>query len=928
MKQRDTPFRRILDWCIVFCILVFTLIQFFSHYSFSKKYLEYMEFADGKNESITAAYDYLEITNALSSDMTEFVITGNEAYLNHYFLTLNSPEHQRLLEYFLVEQGPLSFPDVVGKRAEIIAQLDMHILKLCAVSCGIPDYQMEEDLRNLELTEEEKSLSSEQLMQKAHDLAFGDGYSEAKLRFAAALTEYENDQIARNETIEAGYAELITTQTRAQQTMLLLTGAMTLLIVILLYRQMTIINKMLVDEQQYKGALITDAIGVFEVNLTEDRIEAILSEKDSLLTNELKRHKLNVPCPFSEFLSAIIAFVPPADAVGMERFSAAYFINQFQAGNRYITREGWYSPSDDLHVYLRNTVILSQRPDSESVYALVVFRDVTSEKLEYDKQHRLIEMSLRSGQQYLDALRTDSVGIYESNITHGTIEHILSDTPDHKVARFFQDIGLTLPGKVDNYRKALLPLIDEDQRSHLIPIGGDVLSDLYSKGVRNQTCEVWINMPDGDRRYLKNTMLIRREEESGDLVSIAIIKDCTEQQLEFESQQLELMQQKARNEAKNKFFSSMSHDIRTPLNGVIGMIDLVRHHMDEPDRIKDYVEKIDQSSKHLLSLINDVLDMSAIDSGKVEIGKKPVNILSVLDECFVILNSQLLGRDIVFNADMGTLKTPVVLSDSVALKKIFMNILSNAVKFTRDGGSINFKAEYAYSFDGKTLNTKFIVSDTGIGISPEFIKKVFDPFCQENSGPRTTYQGTGLGLAIVKQYVDILSGTVTVQSEKNKGTTFVVELPFELSNQEGSGQSEVERSLVDVSGLKVLLVDDNELNIEIVQMLLEDQGVDVTIASNGREAVEAFSASEEGHFDAIIMDIMMPVMDGLEASGIIRHMALTRKDAESVPIIALTANAFTADIKKTEEAGMTAHLSKPIVPAMLMETLTRCCRGN
>lgn len=887
-----------------------------------------MAFAEQQNESVIAAYEYLEITNALSEDIAEFAITDDESYLNHYFQTLNSSEHQKLLEYFMIEDGNLYFPETVGKKAEIISAYDIHILKLLAVAGNIPVYQMDETLRNWELTEEEKSFSAEQLIQQAQSLAFSKDYYEARLRFAAALSEYEQDQIARNRVLQAEYSELIQAQTDAQQTFLLLTGIMTLLIVLLLYRQMVTINKMLVDEQQYKGALITDAIGVFEVNLTEDRIEAILSEKDNLLSAELKRHNLSIPCPFSEFLGAVIPFVPPADAVGMERFSSAFFINQFQAGNRYITREGWYSPSDDQHVYLRNTVILSQRPDSESVYALVVFRDVTSEKLEYDKQHWLIEMSLRSGQQYLDALRTDSVGIYEANITHGTIDHILSDTQDHKVARFFEDIGITLPGKVDNYRKALLPLIDEDQRSHLIPIDGNILAELYAKGVKNQTCEVWVNMPNGDRRYLKNTMLIRREEGSGDLVSIAIIKDCTEQQLEIESQQMEIMQQKARNEAKNKFFSSMSHDIRTPLNGVIGMIDLVRHHMDEPDRVKDYIEKIDQSSKHLLSLINDVLDMSAIDSGKVEIAKKPVNILSVLDECFVILNSQLLGRDIVFNTDMGTLKTPVVMSDPVALKKIFMNILNNAVKFTRDGGSINFNAEYGYSLDGKTLNAKFIVSDTGIGISQEFIKKVFDPFCQENNGPRTTYQGTGLGLSIVKQYVDILSGTVSVQSEKNKGTTFVVELPFELSGEKENDLSDVEAGLVDISGLKVLLVDDNELNIEIVQMLLEDQGVSVTTASNGREAVEAFASSEEGYYDAIIMDIMMPIMDGLEATKAIRHMVLNRKDAESVPIIALTANAFTADIKKTEEAGMTAHLSKPIVPAMLMETLTRCCRGS
>lgn len=925
MKTKDTPFRRIFDWCIVLCILGFTIVQLFSYFSFGTKYLEYMDYSDKENECSNAVFTYLETINTLSTDMCQYAFTGDEYYINDYFSILNGSGFKNTVSTLEETGSAFDFNDFVSKEADCVFGLEMRVLKMAAIANGFPESKMDEQLKNWELSGDDLMLSQDQLSQKASELAFSDDYREAKTRFGVALNEFSQNLKTKNELFGNEYSELIKAKTKVQQTMLLLTAALMLLIVILLYKQMVTINKMLVDEQQYKGALITDSIGVFEVNLTEDRIESILSEKNDTLSNELKRLKLTVPCPFSEFLSAVMPSVPPADASSMERFSSAYFINQFNNDNRFITREHWYSPSDERHIYLRNTIILSKRPDSESVFALIVFRDVTAEKLEYEKQHQLVELSLRSGQQYLEALRTDSVGIYETNITTGILEHIISDSPDHKIARLFEDLGLTLPCKISKYRDALLPLIDEEQRKNLIPLDSGLLSELYAKGVRNQICELWVNMPDGTRVYFKNTMLLRREEGTGDLVSIVIIKDYTKQQLEKEDRQLELLQQKARNEEKNRFFSSMSHDIRTPLNGVIGMLDLVRHHMDEPDRVRDYIEKIDHSSKHLLSLVNDVLDMSAIDSGKVEIARKPVNIQTLLEDCFVILKNQLLNRDIMLNVDYGTLKTPVVMSDAVALKKIIMNILGNAVKFTNDGGEISFKSEYSYSFDGTTLNAKFVMADTGIGMSEEFVKKLFEPFSQENSGARTNYQGTGLGMAIVKQYVDVLKGTISVESTKGKGTAFTVELPFELSKDDVVVTAEPD--LIDVQGLNILLVDDNELNIEIVQMLLEDQGAVVTTASNGCEAVDAFTASEDGHFDAIIMDIMMPIMGGIEATKSIRRMVMNRKDAADIPIIALTANAFVSDIEKTEEAGMTAHLSKPIVPHMLMETLTRCCRG-
>lgn len=924
MNKKDTPLRRFLDWFLVLCILAFTIGQLFSHFEFNRKNLEYLDFTDSQTKSLNAVYDYLELTNALSTDMCQYAFTGEPGYINDYFQILNGNEYRNTVDLVKDADINLDFSGTVGKSAGAILDFELYILKLTAVACNVPDHQMDVALRNLELSAEDKALPPLLQMQKASEMAFSENYRNTKAMFGVELKEFANNLTDKNNLIQKEYAELIKTRTRIQQIMLLLSGALMLLIVMLLYRQMITINNMLTNEKQYKGALITDAIGVFEVNLTEDRIEAILSEKDERLTNELKRLKLTVPCPLSEIIDAVIPNLPPADAVMYERFSPAYFINQFNGGNRFITRENWYTGSDERHLYLRNTILLSKRQDTDSVFALIVIRDVTAEQVVHEKQRQLVEMSLRSGQQYLEALRTDSIGIYETNITRGTIDRIISDTADHKVARFFEEAGILLPGKVAQFKKAIMPLFDDSNRGNLISYTGEELTALYKKGVKTQIAEFWINMPDGTKRYLKNTMLFRRDEVSGDLIAICIIKDDTAQRLENEERQLELLQQKANNETKTKFFSRMSHDIRTPLNGVIGMIDLVRHHIDEPERVRNYIDRIDQSSRHLLSLVNDVLDMSVADSSQFEISRKPVSLKAITDECCVILNSQLLMRDIVLEVETESETVPCVLSDPVAIKKILLNILSNAVNFTGDNGHILFKAEYAYSFDGTQLNATYTISDTGVGMSEEFLQKIFEPFTQENE--RANHQGTGLGMSIVKQYVDALGGKISVTSRKDVGSTFIVELPFEIDTNDQNGLKYTETPQLDVSGLKVLLVDDNELNIEIVQMLLEDQGVTVKTASNGRAAVDLFTQSEEGYYDAIIMDIMMPIMDGLEATKAIRCMAMTRSDAVSIPVIALTANTVAKDLEKAKAEGMTAHLSKPIVPNVLMETLARCCR--
>ena len=359
--------------------------------------------------------------------------------------------------------------------------------------------------------------------------------------------------------------------------------------------------------------------------------------------------------------------------------------------------------------------------------------------------------------------------------------------------------------------------------------------------------------------------------------------------------------------AKTDFLSNMSHDIRTPINGIMGMTEIALGAGDDSDKVRSCLQKIDGASRHLLSLINDVLDMSRIESGKTLISAAPTDVKILGDSCASIIRGQMADRDIDFNVEVNGEHT-AVLADELHLRQIFINILGNAVKFTRDGGRIDFICTEE-SCDERTAAWKFVCRDTGIGMSDEFIEHIFEPFSQEKGGGRTHYKGTGLGMSITKQLVDLMGGVIEVESELEKGSTFTVRMTFERDLQVHS-RSEDTVECATIEGMHILLVEDNELNTEIATELLQCNGAVVDTAADGAEAVEKFSAGAPGTYDVILMDIMMPVMNGLDAARTIR--SLDRPDAALIPIIAMTANAFDDDVKATREAGMNAHLSKPI----------------
>lgn len=361
------------------------------------------------------------------------------------------------------------------------------------------------------------------------------------------------------------------------------------------------------------------------------------------------------------------------------------------------------------------------------------------------------------------------------------------------------------------------------------------------------------------------------------------------------------------NQAKTVFLSHMSHDIRTPINGIMGMTDIATRNMDNPTMLKDCLGKITSASHHLLSLVNDVLDMSRIESGKIQIESAPFYIIALLDGCYSVIAGQALEKKIDLVQDFSGITQPMLKGDELHLRQIFINILGNAVKFTPEGGRIEFIASDKV-IDGQSELT-VVVSDNGIGMSEQFQRNIFEPFAQENEKDRGVYQGTGLGMSIVKQLLDLIGGDIELVSAPGKGSTFTVRLMLPIENVSQHEQV-VTYDDSRLAGLSVLLVEDNELNMEISRYILEDCGMQVTAAVNGKEALDLFIQRPERSFDVILMDIMMPVMDGLEATRAIRSS--DKGDAKSIPIVAMTANAYVEDRKAALEAGMNRHLAKPI----------------
>ena len=375
----------------------------------------------------------------------------------------------------------------------------------------------------------------------------------------------------------------------------------------------------------------------------------------------------------------------------------------------------------------------------------------------------------------------------------------------------------------------------------------------------------------------------------------------------------------AANEAKTEFLQRMSHDIRTPINGICGMLDMADHYADDMKKQTEYRAKIKGASHLLLELVNEILDMSKLESDEVVLEESPFNLSSISREVLVVIGQIATEQNIRIVWEKKEITHRHLIGSPGYVKRVMMNILSNAVKYNKENGCIYISCREIPSEQPGMTTMEFVCRDTGIGMTEEFQKYIFEPFAQEHTGSRTKFAGTGLGMPISKKLIEKMGGTITFESKEGVGTTFVIRVPFRIDTDRSDRVETGEKQEASIRGMHILLAEDNELNMEIAEFMLQNEGAVVTKAWNGQEAVELFEKSRSGEFDVILMDIMMPVMNGYEATKMIR--SLDREDAKEVSIIAMTANAFTEDRIRAKEAGMDEHIAKPVDTELLVKII-------
>lgn len=382
----------------------------------------------------------------------------------------------------------------------------------------------------------------------------------------------------------------------------------------------------------------------------------------------------------------------------------------------------------------------------------------------------------------------------------------------------------------------------------------------------------------------------------------------------------------AANEAKTEFLQRMSHDIRTPINGICGMINVADHYADNMEKQTECRAKIKKTSHLLLELINEVLDMSKLESDEVVLEDIPFNLNSIFEEILGVIEHMAAEQNIRIIWEEKEVTHWNLIGSPVHVKRILMNILSNAVKYNKENGYVYISCREIPSKQTAMPTLEFVCRDTGIGMTEAFQKRIFEPFAQEHAGSRTKFAGTGLGMPITKKLVEKMGGTISFESKEGTGTTFVIRIPFQIDADMKDRNETEEKTETSIQGLHVLLTEDNELNMEIAEFVLQNEGAVVTKAWNGQKAVDIFRKSRPGEFDAIFMDIMMPVMNGYEAAKMIR--SLDREDAKVIPIIAMTANAFTEDKMRAKEAGMDEHIAKPVDGKLLVKVINELVKRN
>lgn len=648
------------------------------------------------------------------------------------------------------------------------------------------------------------------------------------------------------------------------------------------------------EEVLYREKAVSeDFLSTSRVNLTEEIVEEMRVGKKDGYESEF-RHK-------TDFSEHVKCFCKAAWLLEEQsnRLSCRELRRQFERGITKVSEEYIAELKDGKHVWVRAEANLVRRPETSEVMAFIYNRNITRERLlghvlerimsfEYDEIYTVDSVNdkfemIAIGQYALDSQQVQ--GAYQEKWA-SLIERAASEEDKEKVR---------LELSIENMCKVL-----RKEQTHLL--------------------EVTLVSKSGKERRKRIRCMYLYEDVGTVLVTITDIEDVVKAEKEKQGQLEEalLMAQHA-SRAKSSFLASMSHEIRTPMNAIIGLNSIIKENINNANQVSDCSDKLDSASKYLLALLNDILDMSRIESGNMTLAHQPFEGEKFWENVNILANAQADLASVRYIFERRCSVQGVYLGDATRLQQIMVNLINNAIKFTSEKGFVRVRVLESEMTDGRVA-MNVTVEDNGIGISEEFLPEVFGTFTQQHAGNTTTYQGSGLGLSIARSFARMMDGDITVISKEGFGTKFTVHVVLDTDHEHAMVDEETAEAAERMfTGKKVLLAEDHPLNIIVAKSLLAKQGFEVVHAENGKEALRCFAESAEYTFDAILMDIRMPVMDGIEATTQIR--ALEREDAKVIPIIAMTANAYEENRRQTAEAGMNAHLAKPIDPSQLFRTL-------
>ena len=649
-------------------------------------------------------------------------------------------------------------------------------------------------------------------------------------------------------------------------------------------------------------ALSVDYLGIYQVNLDTGECE-IYRNSDRIGVDWETYFQDGYTTAMERYISE---YVIPRDQERLRTLTKkSYVLARLRSKKKFSVRYQVKDCSSGLkHLELHFSATEKTAAENCAIFAQ---RDVNA-LVEQEEKYKL-----EARQSLEDILEGARTGIWTIELEEGCPPRMYADRtmrillgvpdeigPEACYQHWFERIE---PDYVEMVQEAVGEILEAGRSEVIYPWNHPALGKIYVRcgGVPDRTFKKPGACLNGYHQDITETMVTRKKQEQ----SI-----------------MELLERVRRaNSAKSEFLSHMSHDLRTPINGILGMLAILEKSPDDQERQRECRKKIRISTEHLLSLVNDVLQVSKLESGRPAAVEEPFDLHDIFGDCIAMLSPMAEERGIRLELEDSGLRHSRVIGNPLHIKQILMNVIDNALRYNRPHGAVFVRAEET-GFQNGTASCRFVIEDTGIGIGEDFKEHIFEPFTQEHQDARTNYNGVGLGMSIVKKLVDQMKGTVEIDSRLGRGSVVQITLPVR-AGEPGNAElaDEVWNMPDNIDGMRVLLVEDNEINCEIVEYILRNAGVEVVIANNGKTAVDAFAAAEPGAFDCVLMDLMMPVMSGYEAARVIR--GLERKDAQTVPIVALSANAFDEDIALAKDAGMNEHLAKPVDLRKMFQVMSR-----